>query len=218
VKIKRIIFQIQELFRRKPKTKKAEPMFHAPLNEPFATMQKQYLASQCQSYSSMQDQMCRSQCQSTADQREWIICRNAQTLTPPQPHKLHGRIWHVPKSTVGRVEIKETIPFAIPFAIHSAIVDALDHAKTKHPHFADTDAEAVTVIAEELLEVNTAALKVMQSINDQADRDNLFVELAQLNATTIRMMEKLLNGENKEFSGCIREAGLQNKECKFEER
>jgi rubredoxin len=81
---------------------------------------------------------------------------------------------------------------AIPFAIHSAIVDALDHAKTKHPHFADTDAEAGTVIAEELLEVNTAALKVMQGINDQASRDNLFEELAQLNATTIRMMEKLL--------------------------
>lgn len=80
----------------------------------------------------------------------------------------------------------------IPFAIHSAIIDALDHAKTKHPHFADTDAEAGTVIAEELLEVNTAALQVMQGINDQASRDNLFVELAQLNATTIRMMEKLL--------------------------
>jgi hypothetical protein len=188
VKIKRIIFQIQELFRRKPKTKKAEPMFHAPLNEPFATMAKQHLASQCQSYSSMQDQMCRRQCQSTADQREWIICRNAQTLTPPQPHKLHGRIWHVPKSTVGRVEIKETIPFAI----HSAIIDALDHAKTKHPHFADTDAEAGNVILEELLEVNTAALKVAQGINDQESRDNLFVELAQLNATTIRMMEMIL--------------------------
>lgn len=99
-----------------------------------------------------------------------------------------GKVWHVHKSTVGRVEIIATIPFAI----HSAIVDALDHAKTKHPHFADTDAEAGTVIAEELLEVNTAALKVMQGINDQADRDNLFEELAQLNATTIRMMEKLL--------------------------
>ena len=142
-------------------------------------------------------------CDSTADQREWM-CRNAQMQTPPQPHKLpglsvdirtnpspsvpKGRLWHLPKSTVGRVEFKETIPFAI----YSAIVDALDHAKTKHPKFADTDAEAGTVIAEELLEVNTAALKVMQSVNDQADRDNLFVELAQLNATTIRMMEMLL--------------------------
>jgi hypothetical protein len=81
---------------------------------------------------------------------------------------------------------------SIPFPIHSAIVDALDHAREKHPHFADTDAEAGTVILEELLEVNTAALKVTQGINDQATRDNLFVELAQLNATTIRMMEKLL--------------------------
>lgn len=80
----------------------------------------------------------------------------------------------------------------ITFAINSAIVDALDYAKNKHPHFADTDAEAGTVIAEELLEVNTAALKVMQNINDQASRDNLFEELAQLNATTIRMMEMLL--------------------------
>ena len=29
MKIKRIIFRLQELFRRKPKTKKAEPIFHA---------------------------------------------------------------------------------------------------------------------------------------------------------------------------------------------
>lgn len=80
----------------------------------------------------------------------------------------------------------------IPFAIHSAIIDALDHAKTKHPHFADTNAEAGNVILEELLEVNTAALKVTQGINDQESRDNLFVELAQAIATEIRMMEKLL--------------------------
>lgn len=80
----------------------------------------------------------------------------------------------------------------IPFAIHSAIVDALAEAKEKHPHFAETDAEAGNVILEELLEVNTAALSVVQSINDQENRDNLFVELAQLNATTIRMMERLL--------------------------
>jgi hypothetical protein len=203
VKIKRIILWIQELFRRKPKTKKVEPMFHAPLNEPFATMKKQHLASQCQSYSSMQDRMSCLPYQNTADQREWM-CRNAQMQTPPQPHKLpglsvdirtnpspsvpKGRLWNFPPSTVGRVEIKETIPFAI----HSAIIDALDHAKNKHPHFADTDAEAGNVILEELLEVNTAALKVAQGINDQESRDNLFEELAQLNATTIRMMEKLL--------------------------
>lgn len=81
----------------------------------------------------------------------------------------------------------------IPFAIHSAIIDALDHARTKHPHFADTDTEAGVVIAEELLEVNDAGLRVMQNINDQVSKDNLFIELAQLNATTIRMMEKLLN-------------------------
>ena len=80
----------------------------------------------------------------------------------------------------------------ITFAINSAIADALDYAKTKHPKFADTDAEAGTVIAEELLEVNVAGMKVMQNINDQASRDNLFEELAQLNATTIRMMEMLL--------------------------
>ena len=80
----------------------------------------------------------------------------------------------------------------IPFAIHSAIVDALAEAKEKHPVFADTDAEAGTVIAEELLEVNDAALRVMQGINDKENRDNLFVELAQLNATTIRMMERML--------------------------
>ena len=205
MKIKRIIFRLQELFRRKPKTKKAEPIFHAPLNEPFATMKKQHLASQCQSYSSMQDQMCRWQRQSTADQREWM-CRNAQMQTPPQPHKLpglsvdirtnpspsvpNGRLWHFPQSTVGRVEINETIPFAI----HSAIIDALDHAKTKRPRFADSNAEAGAVIAEELFEVNTAAMRVMQNINDQASRDNLLVELAQAIATEIRMMEMIVKG------------------------
>jgi hypothetical protein len=81
----------------------------------------------------------------------------------------------------------------ITFAIHSAIVDALDHAKRKHPHFADSNAEAGNVIVEELLEVNVAGMKVMQNINDQASRDELLTELAQLNATTIRMMERVLN-------------------------
>jgi hypothetical protein len=81
----------------------------------------------------------------------------------------------------------------ITFAINSAIADALDYAKTKHPHFADTDAEAGNVIVEELLEVNVAGMKVMQNINDQASRDELLTELAQLNATTIRMMERVLN-------------------------
>lgn len=81
----------------------------------------------------------------------------------------------------------------VPFAIKSAIVDALDHARTKHPVFAESDAEAGNVILEELLEVNTAGLNVVQRINDQASRDNLFIELAQLNAVTIRMMEKLLD-------------------------
>ena len=80
----------------------------------------------------------------------------------------------------------------VPFAIKSAIVDALDHAKEKHPRFADSNAEAGNVILEELLEVNTAALNVVQRINDQASRDELFIELAQLNATTIRMMEMML--------------------------
>ena len=80
----------------------------------------------------------------------------------------------------------------IPFAIRSAIIDALDYAKTKHPHFADSDAEAGNVILEELLEVIEAALKVVRNINDQVNRDNLFTELAQLNATAIRMMERML--------------------------
>lgn len=80
----------------------------------------------------------------------------------------------------------------IPFAIKSAIIDALDHARAKHPHFADSDAEAGNIILEELLEVNDAALRVVRNINDQASRDNLLTELAQLNATTIRMMERLI--------------------------
>lgn len=81
----------------------------------------------------------------------------------------------------------------ISYPIKSAIVDALDHARTKHPEFAGCDAKAANVILEELLEVNTAALSVVQNINDQASRDNLFIELAQLNATTIRMMEHILD-------------------------
>lgn len=117
-----------------------------------------------------------------------ITARNNNCLYVVVVPKL--RTYPLPSVPV-RTEITADKP-AIPFAIHSAIIDALEHAKTKHPHFADTDAEAGTVIAEELLEVNTAALKVMQSINDQAARDNLFVELAQAIATEIRMMEKLL--------------------------
>lgn len=83
-------------------------------------------------------------------------------------------------------------PDGIPFAIHSAIVDALDHARTKHPVFAGSDAEAGNVILEELLEVNSAGLTLVQKINDQKSRDELLTELAQLNATTIRMMEMIL--------------------------
>lgn len=109
-------------------------------------------------------------------------CENCLSVFVPERYG-------IPVSSVAKTTADKA---AIPFAIQSAIIDALDHAKTKHPHFADTDAEAGNVILEELLEVNTAALKVAQGINDQADRDNLFVELAQLNATTIRMMEKLL--------------------------
>lgn len=80
----------------------------------------------------------------------------------------------------------------VPFEIKSAIVDALDHARTKHPHFADNLAEAGNVILEELLEVNAAGLSLVQKINDQKSRDELLTELAQLNATTIRMMEMIL--------------------------
>lgn len=121
-------------------------------------------------------------------------------LAPTTPKALSqcfecGNIWrqiYKPRKKANAENCKNLQKSSIPFAIHSAIIDALAEAKEKHPHFADSNAEAGTVIAEELLEVNTAALKVMQGINDQATRDNLFVELAQLNATTIRMMEKLL--------------------------
>lgn len=82
----------------------------------------------------------------------------------------------------------------IPFEIKSAIVEALDHAKTKHPNFADSDSDAGVVIAEELFEVNTAAMRVMQNINDQSSRDNLLIELAQAIATEIRMMEMIVKG------------------------
>lgn len=104
----------------------------------------------------------------------------------------HGKKTYV-KSDICENFAKKQIEPLLNYGIHSAIVDALAEAKEKHPHFADTDAEAGTVIAEELLEVNDAALRVMQGINDQENRDNLFVELAQLNATTIRMMERMLN-------------------------
>ena len=80
----------------------------------------------------------------------------------------------------------------LPFPIYSAIIDALDHARSKHPDFAESTAEAGNIILEELLEVNAAGLSLVQKINDQASRDALLVELAQLNATTIRMMEMIL--------------------------
>jgi hypothetical protein len=145
MKIKRIIFRLQELFRRKPCC--------------------QYQRSGNNSIQIQVASLCTTS--SSAPDINFQFCKKSAN-SEVNPGK------------------------SIPFPIHSAIIDALDHAKTKHPKFANTDAEAGTVIAEELLEVNTAALKVMQCINDQADRDNLFVELAQLNATTIRMMEKLL--------------------------
>jgi hypothetical protein len=44
-----------------------------------------------------------------------------------------------------------------------------------------------------LLEVNAAGLSLVQKINDQKSRDELLTELAQLNATTIRMMEMIIN-------------------------
>ena len=116
-----------------------------------------------------------------------IKCPKCESAKHPSTAISNERLWHFPQPTIIE-NCKNLQKSSIPFAIHSAIIDALDHAKTKHPHFANTDAKAGTVIAEELLEVNTAALKV----NDQTTRDNLFIELAQLNATTIRMMEKLL--------------------------
>lgn len=116
--------------------------------------------------------------------RTTALCNNCLSIFVPEL-----RANPLPSAPI-RTETTADKP-TIPFAIHSAIVDALAEAKEKHPHFADTDAEAGTVIAEELLEVNDAALRVMQNINDQASRDNLFVELAQLNAVSIRMMERI---------------------------
>jgi hypothetical protein len=104
----------------------------------------------------------------------------------------HGKNTYV-KSKICKNFAKKQINPVMDFGVYSLICEELAKAKEKHPHFADTDAEAGTVIAEELLEVNTAALRVMQGINDKENRDNLFIELAQLNATTIRMMERLLN-------------------------
>ena len=86
---------------------------------------------------------------------------------------------------------------SIPFAIHSAILDALDHAENKHPSFADSNKEAAIVLAEELFEVNVAGMKVMQNISDQASRDNLYVELAQAAAVCIRAMKRILDHEDK---------------------
>ena len=85
----------------------------------------------------------------------------------------------------------------IPFEIESAIVDALAHANSKHPFFADSNKEAAIVLAEELFEVNVAGMKVMQNINDQASRDNLYIELAQAAAVCIRAMKRILDHEDK---------------------
>ena len=104
----------------------------------------------------------------------------------------HGKKTYI-KSDICENFAKKQIEPLLNYGIYSAIVDALAHAREKHPHFADTDAEAGNVILEELLEVNAAALRMVRNINDQVSRDILLNELAQLNATTIRMMEMIIN-------------------------
>lgn len=182
MKIKRIIFRLQELFRRKPKTKKAEPIFHAPLNEPFATMAKQHLASQYLSFSSMQDQMCRRQCQSTADQREWM-CRNAQMQIPPQPHKLPGLSVDI------RTNPSPSVPFRTDITPEKTALEIvaieLGKAKGKHPSFADTPVQGVCIISEELGELAA-------TVNDDESKERLIEEASHVAATAIRFIEGIL--------------------------
>lgn len=104
----------------------------------------------------------------------------------------HGKSTYA-KSQICENFAKKQIEPNMDYGVYSLICEELANAKEKHPHFADHKAEAGNIILEELLEVNTAGLSLVRNINDRATRDNLFVELAQLNATTIRMMEMLLN-------------------------
>ena len=184
MKIKRIIFLLQDLFRRKPKKKKAEPMFHAPLNEPWATMQKQHLASQCQSYSSIQDQMCRRQCQSTAAQREWM-CRNAQMQTPPQP-RLPGLSVDVRTTPSPSVPIRTDIT-PEKNALEIVAIE-LGKAKGKHPSFADTPAQGVCIICEELGELAA-------TVNDDESKERQIEEASHVAVTAIRFIEGILKNE-----------------------
>jgi len=61
------------------------------------------------------------------------------------------------------------------------ILDAVEHAKREHPHFADTDAAALAVLVEEVGEVAKAV--------QELDADGMRREIAQVAAVCVRWLE-----------------------------
>ena len=73
--------------------------------------------------------------------------------------------------------------------------DALRDAKARHPHFPGDISAMGTILAEELLEVTTAGMAVMQAINDYRDEgkalDSVITELTHVHAVVERALERL---------------------------
>lgn len=73
--------------------------------------------------------------------------------------------------------------------------DAYSDACRRHPHFPGDISAMGTIMAEELLEVTTAGMAVMQAINDYRDEgkalDSVITELTHVHAVVERALERL---------------------------
>ena len=73
--------------------------------------------------------------------------------------------------------------------------DALNNAKARHPHFPGDLSAIGTILAEELFEVTTAGMAVMQAINDGRDESKalgaVITELTHVHAVVERALERL---------------------------
>lgn len=76
----------------------------------------------------------------------------------------------------------------IDYGAYSAIMDALDHAKTKHPVFPADRTGGLAIISEEMLELT-------QAINDGESNNRCIEEAAHVAVTAIRFIEGILNNE-----------------------
>jgi len=77
-----------------------------------------------------------------------------------------------------------------------AVLDALYKATAKHPLFPDDPGNVGAILAEELLEVATAGMRVLQAINDHRDECSLDLtevkkELADCGAVVLRALGRL---------------------------